>query len=557
MRKFIVVFALFTALILIQPVSAEEVVIQDASVHSNMGLYGGQPESIALEYGTDNAYAALMAPSAIFSTTGSGTWDGLPSDSNYGIGKVVAVDQDTGDAYALIGNSMLKSTDNGTTWTDQNPETGTTDYDHRIVIGHGRILVALNDGSVLIGEGMGTSYTTATIETNAHIWSLAASPITDVYYAVTEDNEGNSSLYVSTDGGASWSDKEMYSNGVTAGNQLHHVGVDPLDGQHIVVASSAIGHYAFQTFNSGTTWQPITVEGSNIGGRYVAWDGAGKMYMSEYYTDDASADPIVWTSMTTESPLSSIGYDFLVVDRGSPETLYVGTGLGVAKSEDRGASWTDIVDGIEAVKIYAFSQAENKDIAWIAANGGVGRTVNCTADDPDWDYPILPVQNTSNWMGLWVKPEDPDIVVAAAGSTSFYRTTNGTDTTPTWTQGITPEIDGGQVKQIIADPSDNTLYAVILDAVIAGPDDGMVLKSEDEGATWTDTGLTDSLPAQTITLTTDGILFAGIGGDATTRGVYMMGTDGVWEKPSTDLDEYEVTSIVASPDDADTLYATV
>lgn len=556
MKKVIILSALLLMPFLFNPALAVDTEIKANSVVSSLGLYGGQPADIAMKYGSENVYLANFAPSGIFYSNNSGeSWETLSASTNYGVAKSVEVDQETGDVYALIGDNLLKSTNFGEDFIDLNPETGETNYDHELVIGHDQILVALNDGSVLIGENMGENYTSTVIEADSDILSLAVSPTDNVYFAVTEDVNENDTLYKSTDGGSTWTNMDVHNNGVTSGSRFYIVGVDPLDADHIVIVSCISGNPAYQTTDGGTSWQALSIDGSEISGSYVNFDGTGRMFVSMYYTDDAYADTVDWTMMEQNTPLSFSGFDFLVVDRANPAVLYVGTGLGVAKSIDSGQTWTDQVDGIKAVKTYAFSQAIDKDITWIGANGGVGRSMNFTADEPDWTYPILPDQSIAHWLGVWVNAADPDIVVVAGG-TSIFKTENGTDTVPTWEQATAPVINGGQFKQIIADPDDSTLYAVLMDDNLGGDDDGLVLKSEDAGSTWTDLEITDDVPANCITLTEDGILFAGLAGDASVRGIYIMNEDGTWSKPSTDLDDYGITSILADPANADILYAT-
>ncbi|MFH1537019.1 MAG: sialidase family protein, partial [Patescibacteria group bacterium] len=553
MKKLSIVLCVCLLFLVAGSAMALETEIKKNSVVSNLGLYGGQPETIAVQYSTDNVCVANFAPDGLFCSQDAGvSWDSSLSD--VGVAKTVEVDQLSGIFYALVGDALLKSIDSGVSFTDITANVGSANFGNSISAGSGRILVAMNDGSVVVSTDNGATFLSATIASNSTINSLAAGPDINVFYAVLEDFNEDDFLYKSIDGGITWTDMQVHSNGYAAGGDFYRVGVDPLDGNHIVLTSSIAGNPNNQTLDGGISWQALTSGGQEIVSNYVAFDGAGRMFTGQFYTANASAAPIVWTTMDTMTPLSSLYYDTLAVDRGNPGTLYTNSGLGVAKSIDRGVNWTDQVDGITSVKTYAITQANNKDVVWIGANGGLGKTNNFTDDDPDWTYPILPDQSIANWRGIWVNPSNSDMVVAAGG-TSIFKTINGNDATPIWAQATTPVFSGGGVMQIIAD-SNKDLYAVIYNDDLTGTDSGAVWTSTDKGSTWTNLSIPNDLPANCITMTSDGILFVGISGDVNNKGVYKMNKSGVWSRPSTDLNDFQITSILADPANADILYAT-
>jgi photosystem II stability/assembly factor-like uncharacterized protein/5-hydroxyisourate hydrolase-like protein (transthyretin family) len=534
---------------------AEDTETQDTSTVTNLGLYGGYPEDIAIDYGTDYVYAASFSPNGLFYSHDMGeTWTGLSTDLDLGNGKAVEVDQDNGDIYALVGDSLVKSMDYGVTFTDISNHTSDINFSTALVVANGQVLVGLNDGAIIYSQDNGETFTRAEIEADSTINFIAAAPTTDIYYAVVEDNAGNSILYITTDGGATWTDMDVHNKGVAADGHFYRVGVDPLDDHHIVLTSEIGEHPNYQTLDGGNSWTVLTENGQEFASPYVAWDGAGRMYTKQWYTDDATTDPIVWTQMDTLTPTSSLYYDLLAVDREGDHILYTDSGLGVARSDDQGATWTDQINGITAVKSFAVSQSSDKEIVWVGSRGGLARTVNFLDEEPTWQYPIIPNQNQSYWMGIFVNPDNPDHVVTGAG-TGFYYTDNGQEESPTWTLADSPVYNFGQVQQIIADPDDSShLYSAINYDNLNGADTGAVVESEDSGETWQDMGFSLAGVAA-ITLTADKVLFAGITGDAADTGIYKY--DGSsWSKPSDDFDELDITSMLADPADENIIYAT-
>ncbi|MBU0671046.1 hypothetical protein KKF29_02705, partial [Patescibacteria group bacterium] len=526
------------------------------SVVTNMGLYGGQPEDIAVEYGTDNVYIALFSSGGLYySNDAAENWHTMKFSNNDGVAKSVEVDQSTGDVYAVIGDDLLKSTDNGASTTKLTENVPTANFGWGMTYGSGRLLVATNDGGVIVSTDGGATFSAATIESGSNIVSIAASPTNNTFYATAEDDNDNDNLYESTDGGSTWTDMQVYSHGVTNGGRFYRVGVDPLDSSHIVITSIVTGNPNYQTFNGGTSWTALEANGQEVSSGYVDWDGQGRMFTSQFYTADASATPIVWTELSRTTPLSSLYFDQLTVDRGNPLVIYTNTGLGLAKSIDRGANWTDNVEGIEAVKTYAISQAKDKDVLWIGANGGLARSLNFKDAEPTWEYPILPA-DTSNWKGVWVKPANADYVVAAAG-TSIYYTENGTATTPTWTQATTPTFSGGGVMQIVSRPGHgNTLYAAVYNDDLGGTDSGAVWQSTDAGQTWTNLSIPNDVPAKCLSVAENGAVYVGLTGDVSKLGVYKYSAKGTWSRPSADLNDYFLTSILVDQENNDVIYAT-
>ncbi|MEK7540320.1 MAG: hypothetical protein AAB558_03670 [Patescibacteria group bacterium] len=536
------------------PVRADGNLVDDQtiSVATNLGLFGGTAEDIATDPNSDAVYFASMSPSGIFSSIDLGdTWTGLPSDTNYGTGKAVEVDPDTGAVFALIGDSLLRSEDQGTHWEDKTANVIEPAFKDDMVFGQSRLLIALNGGSVGVSDDGGDTFEKSTVDSSMEITSLASAGAGGVFYAVTSDGESET-LYQSTDGGETWTDMDVSAHGVASGGRFNEISVDPDSDAHLVLIS-IIGEYPnHQSFDTGDTWSTLTDEdGDAVGGAHATFDGTGRLYVGSQYTDNPAASPMVWEQLATGTPNSSIYADAFDTDEEDFNILYTNSSYGVARSEDRGLSWEDVVSGVTAVKVMDVSQATDKDIVWIGANGGLAKTENFTDNSPTWEYPILPTGGSSNIRAVWVKPDDADTVVMG-GSTFFYYTTDGGDT---WNQSEAVGFSGGVQDIIQSRLDDNTVYAVFYDDDLSAEDTGGVYMSEDAGQTWTDLELPDNLPAISLAVAADDTLYVGIGGDAATTGIYQY-AGGAWALLSESPQTPQITSLLAHPSDASLLYAT-
>lgn len=539
---------------LFQPVQADDILIDDqtTSVATNLGLFGGTAEDIATDPTSDAVYFAAFSPSGIFSSTDLGdTWTGLPSDTNYGTGKAVEVDPDTGVAFALIGDVILRSEDQGASWQNKTANVTNPSFQDDMVFGQGRLIIALNTGGVVVSEDSAESFDEFSIDEDMGITSLASASSGDVYYAVTSDGESEK-LYQSTDGGETWTDMDVSAHGVASGGRFNEITVDPDNDAHLAIIS-IIGEFPpYQSFDTGNTWTTLTDEdGGTISGTHATFDGTGRLYVGSVYTDDPTASPMVWDQVTIDTPNSSIYADTFDTDEEDFNILYTNSSYGVARSDDRGLTWEDKVNGVTSVKVFDVTQATDKNIVWIGANGGLAKTENFTDTSPTWEYPILPTGGISNIQAVWVKPEDPNIVVMGGPALIYYSTDAGV----TWSQSVYDAFNG-RVQEIIQSRlDDNTLYAIFTDDDLSADDVGGVYMSEDAGQTWTDLALTDNLPAVSLAVAADDTLYVGIGGDADTTGIYQY-AGGAWSALSGSPQTPVITSLLADPSDADVLYAT-
>jgi photosystem II stability/assembly factor-like uncharacterized protein len=172
------------------------------------------------------------------------------------------------------------------------------------------------------------------------VWSLAATDST--LFAGVEP----AGLFRSQDGGATWSHVEGLTNHPSrptwepgaGGLILHSIVPHPTDSARTWVGISAVG--TFETRDGGASWEP-----RNKGVR------AGFM-----------PDP---------EPITGQCVHHLVAAAGEPETLYQQNHCGVYRSENGGASWTEITAGLPSEFGFPIvTHPRDPDTAWVIPLNG-------------------------------------------------------------------------------------------------------------------------------------------------------------------------------------------
>lgn len=554
----ITVFSLF----FISPVTASDLVEeQDTAVATNLELFGGVPTDITVDPNGDGnfVYMTTYTPNGIYSSSDSGTtWNGLPVDVDYGAGKSVIVDPDTGDVYVAIGDDLLKSVDNGITWTSITGNLSSEPF----VVGSelawidGTLFVAVDNGEVEVSGDGGNTFTNVIISegTSNSAISISGDSAGDAYAVIQNTSTDDTTIFMSSDHGATWEQLDVETGGVEEGSKFYDVSVDPLDDNHIVLGSYHPDYNSYHSFDAGVTWIALLNGDNRLGGQEAVFDGAGGLYLGINYTSDASVESPTWTEITTETPLSSVRGDLYAINTANPTMVYSNTALGVAKSEDGGNSWMDSVEGITAVKTYAISQANDKDVVWLGANGGLVKTTNFTDDSIQWDYPISTDGNASSIYAVWVKPSDSEYVVTGSSNFLYYTENGGT----TWVQADAPDFTG-TVDHIIQSPNDaDTLYAMYVNtSLIEDEYNGGVFISNDAGQTWNELNFPTTLADGAIAVANNegsDLLYVGIGLGGSETGIYTYnGVD--WEKLEADFGEFYINDLLVDPEDNSTILA--
>ena len=189
---------------------------------------------------------------------------------------------------------------------------------------------------------------------------------------------------------------------------------------------------------------------------------------------------------------------------GRPTTWYMGTtGGGIWKSDDDGASWTNISDGYFGGSIGAVDVADSDPNVVYVGMGSVDIRGNTSAGRGMWrstdagrTWTSLGLEDAGQIGRIEVHPDDPDLVYAAVLGHAFGKND---------TRGVYRSRDGGATWENVLFLNDSTgasdltlnpknpreLYAGMWRgerkpwALISGGEEGGVYKTTDGGDTWT------------------------------------------------------------------------
>lgn len=144
-----------------------------------------------------------------------------------------------------------------------------------------------------------------------------------------------------------------------------------------------------------------------------------------------------WTTNTDD--LATLGVSSILIDYGTPNTQYIGTGdrdggdapgLGVYKSTDGGANWNTSNTGMGNKTVGAMvMHPTNSQIILATTNDGIFKTTNAGSA---WTQTA---PNLDHYKDIRYQPGNPNIVYSTAQG-DFYRSTDGGDSYVQITSGL-------------------------------------------------------------------------------------------------------------------------
>lgn len=214
-----------------------------------------------------------------------------------------------------------------------------------------------------------------------------------------------------------------------------------------------------------------------------------------------------WTPVFDDQPSYSIGC--VTVDHNNPNVVWVGTGEnvggrhvgygdGIYRSDDGGATWTNMglkeSEHISKIIIHP----DNSDILWVAAQGPLwnkggerglykstdgGKTWNKTLGDDEWvgvtDIIIDPRNPDRLYAATWQRHRNVAAFMGGGPGTGLYRSADGGETWEHLKKGL-PTSDMGKIGLAISPQDPDVIYAAIeLDRRKGG-----VFRSDDRGSSW-------------------------------------------------------------------------
>ncbi|HEY3876388.1 MAG TPA: hypothetical protein VGM92_13010, partial [Candidatus Kapabacteria bacterium] len=404
---------------------------------------GGRINAIAINPKNPNTVYAGAANGGVWKTMDAGaTWTPLtdqlqsvsmgslgidPIDTNIvfaGTGELPT----TTDSYG--GYGMLRSSDGGHTWSDVGPNN--VQAYSRVIVNpiHSNIVYAAagrTGGGVLrsTDHGLTWNWLAGGLPQNVSVSDLALSMNGDnaVLYAGVVGN----GVYLSTDGGDNWTKLDPFSLLTNPSPAMTRIAldVDPTNWQNVVVldVGNQIGNDDFgglvASNDGGQTW-------TDIGGQF---ESQGSPFEERPV---GAAPPQGW-------------YDvYIKVDPSSGFTRFIMGGVGIATTNDAGASWNVDYSSIHVDHHAAEFAPSNPNIVYVGSDGGLFYSPNGGGNFSGGTFP-LPI---TQFYGIAVDQTQPDVTYGGTQDNGSM----GGSTDQDWSL-----IGGGDGTYTLVDPKDSSV----------------------------------------------------------------------------------------------------
>jgi photosystem II stability/assembly factor-like uncharacterized protein len=254
------------------------------------------------------------------------------------------------------GGGVIRSDDNGDSWTFQNEQLGSTDIKSLVFLNQ-KIFAGTDEG-VFMSSDNGQSWS-ATGLVHTYVKALAVKGSTLFAGSYVKG------MFRSYDGGMSWEQVNSalpdmfiyclaaYNNTLFAGTYQHGIYYSADDGDSWLPANTGL---------PDMTIMSVTVAGSRM--------FAGTLSHGVYYSDNAGAQ---WNAIPTLT-----GHVKSMVVLG--DTLFAGTAGGVYRSTDHGSSWIAVNNGLTETEIWGMGLSGTTVFAGTAS----GRIFRSTDFGANW-----------------------------------------------------------------------------------------------------------------------------------------------------------------------------
>ena len=458
----------------------------------------------------------------------------LANSLTYGPIQTVIVDSRRGSTlYAadLGANAFFKSTDGGTTW-----------YGGDI-------------SGLLIDGGTG---------------ALALDPETDTLYLGYGSNNGNSYIVTSTDQGTTWTPADGgFSGGIVLNFALDPTMRGTVYARYVQLGNSAdpTTRLGFaKTTDSGVNWTTIN-NGLPVTYPFTSLVAVGNSVLYSTFSNSYNFGAIfqstdagsTWHAAQAGPAITDI--PGLAIDPLRPDVVYAAAGAdGVFRSADRGANWSKLgalppnqfgETGGNAVSVAIDSS--NPDVLYTTTPCSLYKSTDGGAT---WsNKSIVPTFYCLYASSVSIDPSDPNTLYLAQsdnldGGSSLQRTT-----------------DGGMSWSHLWGSGDFSLWAIAVDpanpsTIYAGTSGGLV-KTEDVGVTWKDTGLSSGVSALAIDPVHPHVIYAAAVdyGSGDYSGLFKSSDGGVtWSAINTGLEILSntgapITALTFDPANPDVVFA--
>lgn len=242
------------------------------------------------------------------------------------------------------------------------------------------------------------------------------------------------------------------------------------------VVGSPLSESGLHRYEGDTTWTHMGWNAPRIAGLAAAPDDERLLFL-------ASGNGVIWTPDGGRYWRLATGWEVtesqdVAVDPNAPDDVYVATGFGVWRSNDRGWTWIESNDGIAETYTNTIEVDHARQRRLLVGSwGGIYES-----NDGARSWALVSSDDVSI-MDLEQSRADPQFWAAATRQRGVLLSRDGGKS---WQSGGAA-VDDVSVMSVATDPTDASRVAA------AGWDTG-VLVSTDGGATWTRRG--DGLPVQ-------------------------------------------------------------
>lgn len=404
--------------------------------------------------------------------------------------------------YQYGNQGVYRSTDNGINWSEVNTGLVGSEYIDSISIhasAAGELYVSLNKYTL---GNPSISYIYQTSNSGGNWSELDQPPVQSNSFVKNGSNivSGmvNKGIYRSSDSGSSWT----YSNtGLTA---VEVNGLFTTSGGKLLVGTGDLDLAV--SADNGATWSTENLLSAGLGFLSVydfVEDSSGNLYASTvgvlltatnrgvmFKSTDGGTS---WSESNSGLAHNMTGY---ALEIASDDTLYLGTPVGVQKSVDAAANWTQTTRFSDALTAHS-------DLV-VMANGDIWATytaLNLSSDGGStWNS-----VDTGSFINSDIF-QDNSGALYAFGITLRISTDGGSS----WGSGISALPSGGTATAFL-DDGNGKLYLGVSGATTSS--ESGVYVSTDSGATWTadNTGIMNR-EVTSLTLGADGFVYAGTNG---------------------------------------------
>lgn len=491
------------------------------------------------------------------STDGAATWSPVYTETTSTI-RALAI---TGTLVYAAGESdaprglILKSENDGATWTATFAGAGQTYGGFRAIAvdpasPENVYAAGIADagGAVYRSQDGGLGWERVLTATGGDLLALTVNPVTPTtvyaggYYQDSGTQYG--AVYRSINGGTSWT--RVLTGAQGPGQQFTALAVHPLT-PSLVYAGSQTPKYVHQSTDGGESWSEKDIDR----GFRVTLDPPSTVYATDDWREIAKSTDGGETWTLTIGDLTPGIVESLAVDRASaPGTLYLGLrDNGIYQSTDGGLTWQARNEGIEATTAPRdiVVDAQNRNRVFVAAGPDGGwRTID---GGRTWERLIA-----GHVTAFAIHPQDSSVVYAGIADTesdAVLRSADGGDTFP---PVYASSADIYALAVATADP--DVVYAGGEDG-----NQAVLIKSGNGGTSWSEvltlaTGRVTSLAIHPATAST---AYVGVEDRSTTPStgvIYRTSDDGGTWDPVYTSGGRSIHSIVIDQEQSNVIYAT-